>query len=187
MLKYTPIIILLFSVCSLSYSKEKYPCDNLQQLSAMANNGDLEAQFNVGICLFHKNKREEAADALKISAKKGHLPSVIYLGHCYYNGIGVEKNKNKAVQYYKIAADKDNPWGLYYLAQHLSKQYTEDRNQAINLYERAAEQKHMSSIAALIKFYSRNKHKYPQKTQYWINVAKHMGYDYGIRRNPLFW
>ncbi|MFP9098575.1 tetratricopeptide repeat protein [Flavobacterium sp. RHBU_24] len=70
-----------------------------------------------------KNEYDKAYSHYKKSAAKGNLWSVTFLGWCYEDGKGVEKNQVEAKKYYKIAAERkitvamNNLGTLYYETQ----------------------------------------------------------------------
>ena len=54
-------------------------------------------------------------DQMMAMAANGHSTSQYYLGRCFFNGLGVQKDRLKAVEQYELAAEKDQSMALYYL------------------------------------------------------------------------
>ena len=54
-------------------------------------------------------------DQMMAMAANGHSTSQYYLGRCFFNGFGVQKDRQKAVEQYELAAEKDQSMALYYL------------------------------------------------------------------------
>lgn len=51
----------------------------------------------------------------KLAAEKGDSSAQLQLGHCYYNGWGVEKNEAEAEKWYKMSAEQGNVTAKFYL------------------------------------------------------------------------
>ena len=57
-----------------------------------------------------KNHQRKAFFCFRESALLGYSWGEVWLGILYYNGMGVEKNRNKALRWWKKAAEQGNPW-----------------------------------------------------------------------------
>lgn len=78
-----------------------------------------------------------ALEHIPKSAEQGDCEALCDFGHMYENGNGVEVDRNLAIHYYQLAADKHHPRGQYNLAVMLqSSQSTKSR--AIDYYKLAA-------------------------------------------------
>ncbi len=53
--------------------------------------------------------------AQKLAAETGDSSAQLQLGHCYYNGWGVEKNEAEAEKWYKMSAEQGNLTAKFYL------------------------------------------------------------------------
>ncbi len=53
--------------------------------------------------LFEKDKYEEALPLFREQAKAGNAEAMYYIGMMYYEGWGVEKSQEKAVEWWKKA------------------------------------------------------------------------------------
>jgi len=80
----------------------------IEQVKAMAEDGDAEAQYSLGIRYLNGIGLEKnEADAVKWfrkAADQEHLGAQYNLGLCYYNGYGVEKNLAEALKWSSKAA-----------------------------------------------------------------------------------
>ena len=65
-----------------------------------------EELFNQGKNLFTDGKYADAVKCLRLAAEQGHAGAQNYLGTCYFNGEGVEKNVAEAVKWYRLAAEQ---------------------------------------------------------------------------------
>ena len=89
------------------------PADGLPglfELRAQAEQGDPEAQFNLGVC-FHDGQgvKQDIAEAVKWyrkAAEQGLGSASFYLGFCYAKGEGVKKDDAEAVKWYLKAAEQ---------------------------------------------------------------------------------
>jgi TPR repeat protein len=160
------------------------PCDDLKTLEIEAKNNDVNAQYDFAKCLIKNNKFEKAIKYLSEAAEEGHEFAQINLGHCYYNGLGVKKSEERAIRWYQAAAEQDNKWALYFLAQHHAKYARYEK--AITLFKEAAEKTHISAVLALAKYYYEVA-KDLKQAEFWFNRAKEFGYDSNIRNNPNRW
>ncbi|MDP2039190.1 MAG: tetratricopeptide repeat protein [Ignavibacteria bacterium] len=78
-------------------------------LKAKVNQGDSDAMYSWAAitALGYSNEiaNQQALDFLKKAVDKKHIPSMIELGLLYMNGTLVEKNKEKAFSYWKMARE----------------------------------------------------------------------------------
>ena len=111
-----------------------------------AEQGDANAQFNLGVCYANGlGVAEDATEAVKWfrkAAKQGSAAAQCNLGVCHANGLGVVKNVMESVKWYREAAEQG-----YATAQcNLGVCYEngqgveEDVNEAVKWYRKAAEQ-----------------------------------------------
>ena len=81
-----------------------------QEYKTKAEQGDAEAQFNLGFCYddgrgVAKNYAK-AAKWYRKAAEQNFAPAQFNLGYCYDKGQGVRKNKVEAVKWYRKAAEQ---------------------------------------------------------------------------------
>src|ERR1039458_8593653 len=82
-----------------------------QEYKAKAEQGNAEAQFNLGFCYddgrgVAKNYAK-AAKWYRKAAEQNFAPAQFNLGCCYDKGQGVRKNKVEAVKWYRKAAEQN--------------------------------------------------------------------------------
>src|SRR5947199_223080 len=75
-------------------------------------------------------------------AEQGYANAQCNLGACYSYGTGVEKDEQKAVEWFKKAAEQGYAYGQYNLGWCYEKGVgvKQDEQKAVELYEKAAEQ-----------------------------------------------
>jgi len=82
------------------------------QFKELAEQGDAEAQYNLGILLKSgkgvMQNPEKSAKWFRKAADQGLTDAQYHLGQMYDNGLGVEQNYDYAVVWYKKAAMKGN-------------------------------------------------------------------------------
>ena len=78
--------------------------------------GDSQGNFNSGMEAFAQSKYDIAASKWKISAAEGHLRAQNGLGVLYRDGLGVEKNPEKALYWFGKSASNGYAFGMYNLA-----------------------------------------------------------------------
>ena len=74
-----------------------------------AERGNEKAETNLGYLYFRGGKGvardyKEAVKWFSRAAEKGVAVAQAHMGDCHYIGAGVEKSKDKAVEYYRLAA-----------------------------------------------------------------------------------
>jgi TPR repeat protein len=77
------------------------------------------------------------------------------MGRCYDQGWGVPIDKDRAVQWFRIAADKGLDWGMYNYASALALGVgvAEDKPAALELYRRAAAMGNAKAVNFVGSFY----------------------------------
>ena len=83
----------------------------------------------------------------------GNTSAIAKIGDCYYYGRGVDKSYEKAVEYYRIGADKGNAYAQYSLGYcyEQGQGVKSNRYRAIDWYKKAAAQGNESAEKALKK------------------------------------
>lgn len=95
------------------YGVDKNEKEVLSWMSQSANNGYAPAMFELGT-MYHQGTCGLPQDIVKAiywykkAAKAGSSNAMVNLGYCYENGIGVEKDFWKAIEYYGQSAQLDN-------------------------------------------------------------------------------
>jgi TPR repeat protein len=82
-----------------------------QEYKAKAEQGDAEAQFNLGFCYDDgrgvKKDYGEAVKWYRKAAEQNFAPAEFNLGYCYANGQGVRKDKEESVKWFRRAAEQN--------------------------------------------------------------------------------
>ena len=96
------------------YSSADIPLGQLDRIRILANEGDTEAQYQMGLShlLATSGVKKDLDLAIRwflIAAIDGHPGAEYQLGYIYYTGYGVYRDVDKAFKYYKSAAEKNYP------------------------------------------------------------------------------
>ena len=82
----------------------------LDEVRAPAEQGDAEAQFNLGVRYDNgRGVRQDDSEAVRwyrLAADQGHAVAQFNLGVMYANGRGVPQDDTEAVLWYRLAADR---------------------------------------------------------------------------------
>lgn len=134
------VFILLVSVNAFAAQAE------ISQLAAKAENGDAEAQFNLGICYDNgkdvPQDNKQAVYWYQKAAEQGYAAAQNSLGFCYWHGLGVEQDYNQAAYWWQKAAAQgfakaQTALGFCYAFGH---GVTQNYERAIYWYHEAANQ-----------------------------------------------
>jgi tetratricopeptide (TPR) repeat protein len=96
------------SSCEKIYKKNEYQC-----LLKKANNGNIDAQYELGVLYLYDNKYSEALKWLKKASDAGNASASMELADYYsasrlYEGKLVPVNYQESLRFYKIAAEAGN-------------------------------------------------------------------------------
>lgn len=127
--------------------------------------GQATALQYMGLCYEHKSIPGggpfydgidyDASKALGLYIKAtelGDMKAPRYAGLCYQDGIGTGKDEVKALEYFKIAAERGDSTGIMYTADYLlsGRAGEKDSSEAISLYKWVVDTKgHDAAICAL--------------------------------------
>ena len=83
---------------------------NLREWTPLAEQGDADAQFNLGV-MYNQGQgvpqdNKTAVKWYKLAAEQGHASAQHYLGVMYHEGQGVPQDNKTAVKWYKLAAEQ---------------------------------------------------------------------------------
>jgi len=117
----------------------------LAKLRTVAESGDAEAQFRLGV-LYGNGEgveldREQAMAWFKQSARQGHEDALITMAWMYANGSGVDTDEAKARELYQLAADHGSVKAMYVVGtMYRFAQYGAEKDiaKAIHYYTEAA-------------------------------------------------
>jgi TPR repeat protein len=164
-----------------------------QEYKAKAEEGDAEAQFNLGYCYDDgRGAEKDYAEAVKWyrkAAAQNFAPAQFNLGYCYANGQGVRKDKVEAVKWYRKAAEQNytpalsNLGWCYDNGCGVAKDYVE----AVKWYRKAAEQGHAEAQFNLGCCYANGQGVVRDKVEayVWFCVAAKADSDAAESRNLL--
>ena len=89
--------------------REEVKPEDKKKLFEVAENGDAEAQFRLGIIYsFYENNPKEAAKWYLKAAEQEHVTAQVNLAALYFEGLGVERNFKEALKWYLKAAEQGN-------------------------------------------------------------------------------
>lgn len=102
------LVFLLLSCFTISCTQQ----ENINDLIKKAEQGDVEAQFNLGIAYEKgygvEQSYEKAVYWYTKAAEQGNANAQNNLGVAYHNGNGVEQDKNKAIYWFRKACENSN-------------------------------------------------------------------------------
>ncbi|CAI3931033.1 tetratricopeptide repeat protein [Commensalibacter papalotli (ex Botero et al. 2024)] len=135
-------------------SETKKKLENL--LLSLVNKGDAKIQYELAMYYASNSDddkiSEKAGPWMVKAADQGLDEAMSKLGQWYLRGVnGVDKNYNKAKAIFQKLADKGNNEGLFYLANCYENGLgaTKDKQQAIKLYEQAADNGYINAANRL--------------------------------------
>jgi TPR repeat protein len=164
-----------------------------QEYKAGAEQGDAEAQFNLGYCYDDgRGVEKDYAEAVKWyrkAAAQNFAPAQFNLGYCYANGQGVRKDKAEAVKWYRKAAEQNytpalsNLGWCYDNGCGVVKDYVE----AVKWYRQAAGQGHAEAQFNLGCCYANGQGVVRDKAEayVWFSMAARADSDAAESRNLL--
>ncbi|CAN8067165.1 unnamed protein product [Agarophyton chilense] len=133
---------------------------NNEQLPQLHKGASSNALYMNGKNSFHgRNGWVKDAKLAKIlfedASSKGHIPSTLQLGDCYFRGLGAQRDAEKGVQMYTKAADAGYSRAQHRLGDCYYKGDGVKRNVplAIEMYRRAASQGHSSAQQKLSRHF----------------------------------
>lgn len=101
------------------------PLSPLQGLRTLAEQGNAEAQFNLGQWYEHgRGVPKDYAEALRwyrLAAEQGDSFAQFDLGNHYSEGIGVPRDEKEAVRWWRMAADQGFPPAQHSLGKTLAR------------------------------------------------------------------
>ena len=136
------LVFLLLSCFAISCTQQ----ENINDLIKKAEQGDVEAQFNLGY-YYHSGEGVEKSEKKALywwqkAAKQGHANSQYNLGVNYGKGYGVEQSYKKAIYWWQKAAEQGHAEAQFNLGVVHEKGYGVEQSyeKAIHWYTKAAEQ-----------------------------------------------
>jgi tetratricopeptide (TPR) repeat protein len=146
------IILLYFGIYHFIKKDYKIAID-LYKKSAEAESS--VAMWNIGICYHNgygiEENHESAVKWYMQAAKLEQPDAMVNLAYCCYYGCGIAKDQTKMLYYYKNAADLKNVMAMCNLGQYHG--YTNNHDESIKWYRKAAELGHVLAINKLADIY----------------------------------
>jgi len=93
-----------------------------------------EAQYLVGCEEYENRQYKKAVELYRKSAEKGYPPSLYCLGLAYYHGQGVESDKQKGLDFIKLAAGQLYGLALEYLIAYYKNNESEQSGKQLEFY-----------------------------------------------------
>lgn len=140
-------------------------------LEDVRTNNSAESKFKLANCykkLNNSSYNEEVAKLYLQAAELGYVPAQNAVGDCYFRGVGVERNIEKAVNWYRLSAEHDYAKAQYNLA-YCYKYHNEELY--LELTKRAAEQGNADSLYELGNYYE-EKEEYSLAKEYYEKASK---------------
>jgi hypothetical protein len=163
-----------------SLEKQKtQDADAVQRLRQQAEQGDVRAQFNLGVMYANaQGVPQDSGQAIQWyqrAAQQGYAPAQYNLGFMYAYGLGVPQDSGQAIQWYQRAAQQGYApaqcnLGNMYLA---GRGIPQDYGQAMQWYSRAAQQGYAPAQLNLGSMYAYGQ-GVPQdygQAYFWFNLA----------------
>ncbi|MGD8784848.1 MAG: tetratricopeptide repeat protein [Thioalkalispiraceae bacterium] len=144
----------------------------------LAEQGDPEAQYNIGLLFMNGNGVEQnertALHWFTRAGEQGLADAQYNAGVLFYTGKGVYPDNKSAIEWWQLAANQGHPNAQNNLAiMHAFAYGTKrDPDQAIKLWTAAAKQGHPDAINSLISAYSgaiAGFSKDLKKAEYWLD------------------
>ena len=177
--------MLLLSVAVMIFAVHLTIASDLDSLEAATEQGDAEAQFNLGNMYFEglgvPQNDAEAARLYRMAAEQGIAEAQFNLGVLYSTGRGVPENDTEAARLYRMAAEQ----GIARAQFNLGVMYFEGLGvpqndaEAARLYRMAAEQgdADVPFNLAYMYFTGRGVPRDYVQVYAWLNIAAAQGYE----------
>ena len=132
-----------------------------------------------GVLYYIKGEYENAIKSFRAAAKYGYAPALANFGKCYFDGKGVDENKQLGMRYFEMAAEKGNNLAMHYLGNiyHEGKIVTKSDSLAFEYYQKAAKNNFGLSQRMMGRFheYGIYVEKDSEKALDWYNLAATQG------------
>lgn len=143
-------------------------------------------ELEEGIIAYEIQDYRTAAANFLAAAEKGNDEAQYYIGLCYHDGKGVQKDLNKALQWLKKSAEKNNENALYQLGEwYLNGDgVRKDTDEALKWYRKSADKGGAKAMSKLGMFYYEGKlleKDIKEAVRLW-KKASDKGNDYAMSR-----
>ena len=133
--KLLSILVLMLLMCTTPLT---FAAD-LNELEARAQQGDAEAQYELGREYEKLKNYQQASYWIAKAAAQGLMEAQCVLGFYYYRGFGVEQNLDEAEKWYLKAAEQNDEYAQFSLG--LINNRRKNPEKAFEWFSLAAEQK----------------------------------------------
>lgn len=125
--------------------------ESVKWYNRAAELGDIHLKYKVGAVLLQSKDRSTAdsADAVRWlteAANAGNPKANYALALAFEDGLGVQKDKTKAIAYYKAAAENGHVDAQYHYGQFLESQDNSDKQEVFEWYHKAATRNHVEAL-----------------------------------------
>ena len=139
-----------------------------------------EAQYDLAVIYMldkSPEKIKQAFELLTQAAAKNHIKAMVKLGECYYNGLGVEDDYEKAIELWEKAIKENNSDAMYLLGVYRSTgrgffNSGKDWDKALDLWEKASALGHKDASYKLANYYKEEKEDFNKSLKYFAKAAK---------------
>ena len=110
-----------------------------------------------GVVYYMAGDYEKAIKSFSEASKYGYAPALANLGRCYYDGKGVDENKQLGMRYFEMAADRGNNLAMHSLGDIIyeGKLVKKNDSLAYEYYKKAAENNFASSQRMVGEFHEK--------------------------------
>lgn len=125
-----------------------------------AKRGNSQSLYALGILHMSVGEKDEAKaiEYWEQAVKAGHGAAATSLGKCHEGGVGVQRNHEEALKYFKKAAQLKDPEGTFILSRYIfrdSKNNKEELRKGLRLMNESIKLGHIPAITALGELYVR--------------------------------
>lgn len=135
------------------------------------NKGRNDAYYNLGEIYRRKELWNQAVTAYRKALDSGNMQAAFPMGVCYLNGLGVEQDDKKAVEFFELAYKDNDPNAPFFLGRMYfwGRGTKEDDVKAFQLMQEALEQEEDRAYLFLADIYRRGIDEQIEKN---LNLAK---------------
>ena len=107
----------------------------------------------------------------ELASQNNYIYAILFMAKCYEEGILIEKNENKAQNYYRQAAHLGNTDSMLKLATRLSKGTNDNKREAIKWYRRLAQDGHSAAYYPLAELLNHTANKQVEALTWYLRAS----------------